>query len=274
MKISRVTVRRTGAGEDRDRWSAAMMDLPVRAGNLLKQDGASWVRRTVVPGCDGEVVIKCRAVGSLAERFKLLTRQSRGDRQWRGAEWLRRNGFATAQPLALILADVDGSRCELFVTKFVNARSVLDHLAAADLSPKQEHAIAREMARLVVGMLAKGRCNRDGKPSNLLGVDPAGDLRIATIDTVAIRPVMQGDPTSLARMLANFMLEPMGTNCTPRRTLRARVVHEVVNALAAGASREVQRRQRRELWKQVETRIRAHGEPRPRVDPRAPSTGA
>lgn len=264
MEITRVRVRRVGEGENAARWSEALAAPEWAASSrILKEDGESWVRRASLAGRD--VLVKCRPARGAGERFKRLLRSTRGDRHWRGASWLMKHGFATAPPLALADALVDGIPCELLVTQYIHARSVLDHLAAHDLTVREEHAVARALAHLVVEMANKGKYNRDGKPSNLLVVrDPAGNVRIATIDTVAIRPARPS--YAIPRSLANLMIEPIGINAKPRLALCARAVREIVGPPQADKLPE-RRLARAPHWREPMAIINAHGDPRPRVNP-------
>jgi hypothetical protein len=265
MKITRVKVRRSVNGEDAAAWAGALADPSWHAGSLtLKEGDGSWVKRAVLRG--REVVIKCRPVFRADDRLKLILRASRGDRQWNGAEWLASHGFATARPLALATGDVDGMRAELLVTEFIKARSILEHLAARDLSARDEHELCRALARLIAGLIKHGRYNRDGKPSNLLVVrTPQGTLDVATIDTVAIRQTGPASHARLVAMLASLVIEPIGVGAEPRRSLKARVVKGVVELL--GNDRGRRHIERLELWWHVSERVQLHGDPRPRVDP-------
>lgn len=270
MRISRIKIRRVGSGEDATAWSRILASGNwLDNSRTLKQDGASWVRRAVLPGSNRSVVIKCRPATGLSERLKAWTRASRGDRHWYGAQWLLDNGFATAQPLVLAHALVDGVRSELLVTEHIDARSLLEHMAAHDLSPREEHAVARALAAMVTRMMEKGRYNRDAKPSNLLlAREPDASPRIVTIDTVAIR---RGDGKS-RHTVAPLILEAIGTGCEPRRALKARFIHELVRQTLArhaldNASGTARRAAVRLAWRIVEDDVRRHGDPRPRVNP-------
>ncbi len=265
MKISRVKVRRIGPGEDAARWAAALADPSWHDGSVaLKEDAGSWVRRADLRGRG--VVIKCRPVYRADDRLKVLVGASRGDRQWNGAEWLASHGFATARPLALAIGDVDGMRAEILVTEFMVARSILEHLAARDMSARDEHEVCRALARLIAGLIKNGRYNRDGKPSNLLVVrTPQGAIDVATIDTVAIRQTGPASHTKLVAMLASLVIEPIGVGAEPRRSLKARVITGVIELLGSDPGRR--HIERLELWWHVSERVQHHGDPRPRVDP-------
>lgn len=263
MMISRVKVRRVGPGEDAARWAVALADAAWHAtATLLKSDTDAWVRRAIINGRDA--VIKCRAISRADDRLKLLLGAARGDRQWRGATWLASHGFATAQPFTLATAEVDGMLTELLVAEYINARSVLEHLASSDLTVREQHEVCRALARLLAGMIKQGRYNRDGKPSNLLVVRSSGAIDVATIDTVAIRQSPSAH-SKLIDMLASLMIEPIGVGAAPRLALRARVVKEVVELLNRDPSRR--HVERLELWWHVSERVAHHGDPRPRVNP-------
>ena len=275
MHISRVRIRRAAAGEDPSNWARALESPDWLAHSTpLKVDGPSWVRLATTAHDGRPVVIKCRPTTSISERIKALTRTSRGDRHWNGARWLADNDFDTATPLLLADATIDARRCELLITEYIPARTLLEHLAAADLPPRDEHAIARELATMTSRMLAKGRYNRDAKPSNLLiARRPDGTPRIVVIDTVAIR---RGDGKS-RRSVAPLILEAIGTGCEPRRALKARFIHELVRQTLArhaldNASDSARRAAVRLAWRIIEDDVRRHGDPRPRVNPLQPST--
>jgi hypothetical protein len=269
MNISRVKVRRAGAGEDPRRWAAALADPSWLArSRTLKADGDSWVKGASVLG--QHVVIKCRSVRRAEGRLKILLRAGRGDRHWRGARWLDSHSFATARPVALATAIVDGVRAELLVMEYIDARSVLQHLAAHDLEVSEEHETCRALARLLTGMLTQGRYNRDAKPSNLLVTErPGGRKEIATIDCVAIRGVGAAGPARLVRMLASLVIEPKGVGVEPRRALKARVIAETVRLL--NLNPQDRRRERLELWRRVGELVVQHADPRPRINPLAAS---
>jgi hypothetical protein len=271
MNIARLKVRRLGANEDAAFWTRSLSGGAWLPGSrVLKQDAATWVRRVTLPGRTGDVVIKCRPAQGLGERLKALSRASRGDRHWRGARWLLDHGFDTAEPLLLASAVVDGVPCELLLTAFIDARSVLEHLAARDLSVRQEHEAARAVARLVGGIDKAGRHNRDGKPSNLLLVpDVSGFYRVATIDTVAIRRGAGFKP--LARSLANLLIEPMGTGVAPRLALQGRIMRELLGAPPTEANERDDWWLTRGLyWGTARDMVDAHGDPTPRVNPLGP----
>jgi hypothetical protein len=270
MNIDRVHVRRAARGTDPEAWARALRG-PL-AGRALKSDGPAWVRRCTLLGRD--VVVKCRPHGA-REGLKRLFGRTRGDRHWRGAEWLVSRGFHTAEPILLADALVDHIPSELLITEFVDAPSLLDLLAAhpSRLGVKQEHEVARAVARLVHAMLLEGRYNRDGKPSNLL-IAPTldgegGAFRVIVLDCVAIR---RGRSFRVyKRSLVNLLLEPMGTGCMPRLALCARVVHELVGPPPLDPQERSSRWvDRAYSWYKVKEYIEAHGDPTPRVSPLGP----
>lgn len=264
MNISSARLRRTAPGIDPAAWLHALAGgawLP--ASKLLKSDGDAWVRRATLEGHD--VVIKCRPAGR-HETLKRFARSTRGDRHWRGAAWLASHALDTAEPLLLADALVDHAPCELLVTAYVDAPTLLQLLHAHDLSVRQQHAVARAVGQHLRAMLAGGRHNRDGKPSNLLLIPDADTFRVVTLDCVAIRRGRSF--RAYKRSLANLLLEPIGTGCRPRLALCARVVRELTGPPPRNPDeRNLWWVDRAYSWYRVKEHIEAHGDPTPRVDP-------
>lgn len=261
MKISRIIPRRHGRGVDPDAWAAALADGAwVNTTELLKHDGDAWVRRAHFSASASPVIVKCVPTAGLAARAKQLAHRSRADRQWLGSDWLSAHALRAPRNILLAGADIDGAPCDLLVIESINARSVLDHLGAADLPVRDEHAAARALGRLLVAQLALARYNRDCKPSNLLVVrDANGAPDIMTIDAVAIRRTGRSPRPRLVQMLATLVIEAIGTGVEPRRTLKARVIREVVTSLPRLGARQ--------LWRDVAAHVSSHGDPRPKIDP-------
>jgi len=274
MLVRQVHIRRIAPASvaQRAHWRA-WLESPATIGSasVLKADAGSWVRGLPGPaGCGfEEVVVKCRPDAGPGESFKRLTRSTRGDRQWRGAEWLAAYGFLTPRSLVLARAEVDGVRCEILVMERLAGRSVLEHLAAGvektagSLSVREQHVAAKRVGEMIANLSRAGRYNRDGKPSNLIvTLGTAGDIAIGIIDTVAIRRDAWFDSDELEWMLARLYIEPVGCGFPPRRALCMRAVLAAVGA-DAGKSRETVR----EVCELASHFVQRHGNPVPRVDP-------
>lgn len=244
----------------------------------LKHEGVAWVRVVRIAGLD--VVLKCRPLHTLRRRVQSRLAMGHAHRQWRGAARLTSAGLITAAPLLIARASVDGTPVELLALKHVPGRTLLEVLAAivgsSPPSVRQQHAIAEAVGVMIRSMIAAKLSNRDSKPSNLIVVDqadaPANDtgVRIAVIDCVAIeRRGWLDNGDELPAMLASLLLEPIGCNCPPRRTLWWRAIRAVVGA--PYPSTPAQRLAMREHIELVEAIIAAHGNATPKIDPLSPS---
>jgi hypothetical protein len=240
---------------------------------LLKADPRGPVWKTRLLGRD--VVVKCRCLCGLGEGMKVLLRMTRGERLWRGWQWLDGHGFASARPIVLLRGKRDGRLTECVVIELLPGTTVLHHIARlcdsedtsharadweADAGPmgvRQQHALAREIGRQVARLVALGRYNRDHKPSNLIVTD-VDKARVAIIDTVAIRPrtILSGD--RLARMLGLLAIEPLGVGCLPRQALMMRVVRACADELGRDA---------KGLWRAAERAVIDNGDPTPEINP-------
>jgi hypothetical protein len=258
----RLRVRATAPGESESAWLDAIISFDPARATPLKLDRDSAVWRAVIAG--REVVLKRRRLVGLVDRFKHAFRASRGWRHWRGAEWLAANGFPTARPLALLSERRDGPDPgwhEWLALEHLPGRTVLEHLRHADLSAREQHALARVLATRISDMVALGRFNRDHKPSNLIVTSwrpgSSGDEpTVAVIDCVAIHRCRRFDFSKMKRMLASLMIEPIGTACPPRTTLRMRALVSIDAAV---------------WWSELDAMVRAHGDPVPKIDPFARS---
>lgn len=275
-------VIRTALEADGRAWAAALADGQWRQkARVLKRDGGTVVYRTRL--LDREVVVKCWDM-TTKSRVQSLLGNTRGLRHWRGAARLRKCGVATAWTWALLRGDDEGRRVESLVMEALSGRSLLQHMADRDLTVPEEHAVTAAVARDVARLLHRGLYNRDHKPSNLIVVDPARSAaKVAVVDCLAISTVglLKGQEPGL-QMFTSLMLEPIGVGHPPRRTLILRfltVLLEELELLKFGPSLELSsrsaRRDRRRaipgLIRQVEARIRDHGDPTPRVNPLSPS---
>jgi tRNA A-37 threonylcarbamoyl transferase component Bud32 len=244
-------------------WEDALRGFDAGSARILKAEGSSRVFRAPMLGRD--VVIKVRELRGIAERVKWAAGAARGFRHWRGATWLMDHGFGTARPLVLAS---DGSR-EWLVMEAIEGKTLLEHIAARDLTVREEHALAKEVGRHVSAMRKAGWFNRDFKPSNVM---VRLDRRsIACIDCVAIRRGGDG----AVRMLHALAVEPTGLGVLPRKALLARVVWSMVEADFEGnqegveAVRLARWATRRAFWRLVRESLRRHGDPTPRTNPLA-----
>lgn len=257
-------------------WRAALSSASAFSGpdsRELKREGENWVRRVTwrIAGGEFDVIVKRRVARGTSEVVKMLLGGSRFARHWRGANWLLANGFLTGRPMALGRRIRGATIEEILIVEFVPGRTVLEHLAANDLTVRRQHAAARELGRMVARLAERGRFNRDSKPSNLV---LTGDERIAILDTVAIRrrgPLGKGRDGG---MLASLVIEPIGTGNRPRRTLMMRVIRAWIDAAAEqgvlGAG-PLDARARHTIvgvcWRDLDRLVTRHGDPRPRTDP-------
>lgn len=278
---------RVAPGEDAGAWTNALSTVGwERRARVLKRDAGAEVLSVTLLGRD--VVVKARELRGL-DALKARFGASRAFRQWRGSAWLLDHGFRTAHPRALLVGSRGGLPVEVFVADALPGKSVLHHLADEDLSVRDEHAIARELGGLIARLNAAGRCNADGKPSNLIVVPrlpPRDGLEVAVIDCAAIRrrsPLAH--VAAAVRMLADLAIEPRGVGVTVRRPLMMRVVDASVRwgvehwlgRLGAAAAvrddpkvRRAMRTMRRTLWRRAARAVRDHRDPRPLVDPLHP----
>ncbi len=251
-------------------WASALASMqPVRT---LKEDGTTLVLRARVLSRD--VVVKRWDLVTLLSRLKSLAGISRAFRQWHGAQWLSALDIPTARCLALITESRDGRVRQFLVMEALNGPSLLDCLASPLLSPRQEHRLARAIARQLVTLTLAGRYNRDHKPSNLIVLRAdTPDPVPAIIDTVAINKLRPWRRADLYAMFASLVIEPIGCGRPPRRSLMMRVLVEhqrellrrIPGLLPDGSAA---RRAARHLdWMRIAGLIDAHGDPTPRINP-------
>jgi tRNA A-37 threonylcarbamoyl transferase component Bud32 len=239
---------------------------------VLKEDGAVGVYRAEMLG--RAVVLKRWDLDSLPARFKTALHASRGHRHWRGAECLLGHGIPTATPYLLATRRGSGTNELWLVMEALRGRTLLGHLAASDLSVRQEHAMARAAGRMVAQVGLARLFNRDSKPSNLIVTGVETDApEIAIIDCVAIRRAPSALPPGAWRMFASLVIEPMGCGVAPRRTIMMRALRgyfgEAMNQRheMRSVGREDRRTALRLVWNAVSMMIQEHGDPQPRVNP-------
>jgi hypothetical protein len=142
---SQFRIQRIAQGESAAAWVGALATFDPKTARVLKQEGTSAVYQTQLLGRD--VVVKNRELRGLKERVKLWRELTRGFRHWNGANWLIDNGVATAKPW--VLATQRGPRTlrEWLVLELLPGKTLIQHIADRDLSVRQEHAVARQLAR-------------------------------------------------------------------------------------------------------------------------------
>lgn len=256
-------------------WAEAIGAFDPAKAVLLKADGPTRVWRAALLGQD--VVIKCWELGSRPGRVKVLFRGGRGDRHWRGAEWLLAHGVRTAQPLALAIQDGGAVRHtprsdrgsspgrswprQWLVMRALDGPTVLELLADAELPVRRQHTLAAELGRQVDRITQQGRYNRDHKPSNLIVEHlDENEARVAIIDCVAINRCSRGNGLAGLRMLSSLITEPIGCGVRPRRAVMMRALRAFVGV---GPRNAVVRY----WWERISTHVAAKGDPRPTVDP-------
>lgn len=264
-------------------WLAALGDFDTRSARALKEEGDRGVHFATLLG--RPLVLKHWRARGLVDRLKSRFAASRAYRHWSGAQTLAQLGIPTAEPLFIASrTGLGGQNEEWLAMEALPGKTVLDHLADADLTPAQERAVAAALGRMLSRLHLARWFNRDHKPSNLIVTRPGGAGRVAEvaiIDCVAIQRHRGTSPTAtLVRMLASLLIEPLGCAVAPRRSLRRRVLREALKASWEADSEradpnhplgfdEWERGSARALWKMVADRLAAHGDPRPAVDPLA-----
>lgn len=277
MWRSGTRVQRLAASEEANRafWPGIIERFDPARVITIKAEGGSAVYAAELGGA--RVIIKRRELRGLWERLKAVWRASRGHRHWRGAAWLTAHGFRTAKTFAMLVKRRGSELSEWLVMEILPGKSVLQHLADADLTPGEQHSLATTLGRQVARLGLLGRFNRDHKPSNLIvtRVD-THDAEVGIIDCVAIQRGRGSQ--GRYRMLASLLIEPMGCGVTPRATLVARCLDSECRAWLSGVlgraldehvpmERSALRQLKRTTARRVAALIRAHGDPTPAVDP-------
>lgn len=259
---------------------------PARA-EVLKQDERSSVLAGESPA--GPVVVKSLLLDRRADALKRAVGGTRLLRQWRGAEMLARYGFAVARPLVLWRGrDERGRVVESLAMERLHGRTIIELMADHDLPRNGAFALARALGEQTARLAMLGLVNRDHKPSNLLVVlsepeaqardhEPlaraggdsgasaslarasGSDVRIAILDTVAIR---RANPwNALAHMLFELIVEPIGCGVAPSPALRRAAARAAARTMGLPADDALR------LWREVRARLDRHGDATPRVSP-------
>ncbi len=271
VRVTRHANRPGGPRFSTNQWSDAIKGFDPTKAVLLKADGPTRVWRAWMHGQD--VVIKCWELSSFLGRVKAMFGGGRGDRHWRGAEWLLAQGFRTAEPLALGI-EYGGARhhepgssggrrwpMQWLVMRALDGPTVLELMADSDLPVAEQHSLAAELGQQVDRIVQQGRYNRDHKPSNLIveHLDESS-ARVAIIDCVAINRCARGNGLGALRMLSSLIIEPMGCGVRPRRGLMMRALRACVGVGSRNAGGGY-------WWERVARHIAARGDLRPRENP-------
>lgn len=256
-------------------WSEAIGSFDPTKATLLKADGPVRVWRANILGHD--CVIKCWELSSFPGRVKALFGGGRGDRHWRGAQWLLSHGEPTAEPLALAIeyggaphhdpvmsrGTGSGRRWpqQWLVMRAIDGPTVLELIADSNLPVAHQHTLAAELGGQVDRIIQQGRYNRDHKPSNLIveHLDESS-ARVAVIDCVAINRCARGNGLGALRMLSSLIIEPIGCGVRPRRTLMMRAIRAFVGLRAGHAVISY-------WWERISKHLAAKGDMRPRSNP-------
>ncbi len=239
---------------------------------VLKRDKRSSVLAGRIDSLP--VVVKCLLLDRPHHAFAMLLARTRGHRQWRGARLLASRGFASPELLVLSRGKRAGGLLawgrnfiETIVMERVEGPTLLEVIAGRapeiDAAAPRHTKLARAAGELVAAMSRAGLRNRDLKPSNII-VTPSPHpvaahrpFTLVQIDTVGVERRTDADRSE---MLFRLFVECVGTGNTPRRALRWR---------AALAATDNEPARARVLWRDVEARLRRHGDPTPRVNPLA-----
>ncbi len=223
-----------------------------------------------------QVVVKIADIIGWRERLKLRLGLSRLQRQWRGHERLAAIGVATGQPICLATLNDPGESVRLLLAlQYVPGKSLLEHVAANDLSVRAEHRLAAALGRQIASIAAHRRRNRDHKLSNLIAVEPETDeATVAVIDAAGVIPRRKRSRNGAAAdMLFSAIVEPYGLGLKVRKTLKLRVALACAKKLLAEDRDAKPTRDARELARalllRASRRLARHPNPTPRINPLA-----
>ncbi|MCW5776981.1 MAG: hypothetical protein KIS87_11125 [Phycisphaeraceae bacterium] len=240
----------------------------ARTARVLKEHEGSRVFEANASGAG--VVVKVWPIAGLRRRVQLLTGTTRGHRHWRGAERLARVGVATARPLWLATARIDGLPVVVLAMERVEGGTLLSHLADGTMSEGDAESLAGAVGEQVGAIVRSGLFNRDHKPSNLIVTGVGGAMpSVAVVDCVAVRRSRGRRLGPMARMIASLLIEPAGVGSP----VPMRMVHVVFETAVAAAfplaSDDIRRRLTWVVVRLVGRRVAAHGDPTPLHDPLA-----
>ena len=206
------------------------------------------------------VVAKVRALSGVRRRAQRVLGATPLRRAWASAEWLRANGFAAAEPLALTEGGSDGLPVECLYTEAVEGptllRTLVDGVAAG--------LLAESFGRMMGRMYVLGRWNRDAKPSNFI-VGEDGALVVVDADLRRIPPGHE----ALERSLAAVLIETVGVGGPDAtgfvRTTAVAAAREMLTDRARVSGEAFAER----IVRGAARRFDEHADPRPEQDPLA-----
>lgn len=271
MKLEKVSIVRLAPTDRAARVAEALQSPGVLdAAKVLKAEGKAWVRLVEVSG--EKFVVKCRPLHTLHRRLQSLYTLGHAHRQWRNALRLKRAKIATAEPLLIARATINTLRCELLALAYIPGPTLLEVLNdirnGRGPGVKKQHEIAHAVGAAIPALLNAKLCNRDHKPSNLIVSRPSDKtIEIALIDCVGIEGYgfLGVDHGEGEDMLVSLMIEPIGCDCPPRRSLWMRALRAAeAGATATKAERHANLRH---IINDVRALIAAHPDPRPKTNP-------
>ncbi|MDQ7012746.1 MAG: hypothetical protein Q9O74_02480 [Planctomycetota bacterium] len=261
-------------------WAAALGDL--HNPQCLKDHPKGTVYRATLLGRD--CIIKCSPIASPKRRLQTLLRQTPAQKHWKNALWLRAHNIPTAPPLAILRGTHDTTPVECLVLAFLPGSTVLDHLAADDLSTAEQHRVAETLATIACRLATLGVRNRDPKPSNLIVTNVTPErAELAVIDCADLRHTRKTIEHAVARMLAAAYIEPLGCGIPPRRALCARAIRTAAAALHPHHPHHPHHPDHpdhphhptaaaQQLWKHTAAIVSTHRNPTPAHNPLTPAS--
>lgn len=199
------------------------------------------------------IVVKTMRLDRPKDVISRLFRTTRLERQRRGAHRVAQAGLVTAEPRLMFRGrNARGTVVETLVLDRLPGETLLHTIAGGRADHARVCALARDVGRLTRALDDAGLFNRDHKPSNLIVLPEPFDPALALIDTVGVHRRRPSD--RLGRMLANLVIELIGTGLTPAPVILARVLRAARVPV-------------RSTWRRVEALVRAHGDPTPSEDP-------
>lgn len=235
--------------------SAAGGPAWLRTAAALKEND----RTSVLAGEWGgeRVVVKSMVSGRAKDALARLVRTTRFEREARGSELLRSEGFEAARALALWRgADRSRGRVECLATEFIAGETLLARIAHGGAEGGAA-ALIKEAGGLTARLVRAGLYNRDHKGSNMI-VRAGADARLVMIDAGGVRRARRSDAG--ARMLAKLLIEMAGMGIETRGGL----MDHALRGYEAGFGGAVDGTALRGT---IERIIAAHGDPTPKDDP-------
>lgn len=281
--ITNVHIRKLAPSQLAQDWTSALQTgLSRDSIQILKQEAlntpkATWVWKTRLLNQD--IIIKARALGTLKRRLQSLLRTSHAHRQWRGSDLLKNKGFLSARPLVLANACMYNMPVEILILQHIPGPTLLevmrDSSRGQGLALKEQHALAMAIGELLIDMCRARIWNKDIKPSNLIVTQFATkDPKLALIDSVAIHRCnwLGIDERETEQMLSDLLIEPIGSGCSPRKSLQYRVLSRLYLATAKRPRDQKTRDVIRECVMIVTDLMNAQPAKAPKINPFSPSS--